>query len=59
MAVQIEPGMALRIAELLDLFAELPSTPPPLAEESRSHVRTLMDAVQEDSPVRPEDARHG
>lgn len=59
MAVQIEPHMALRIAELLDLFAELPSTPQPLTEEARAHVRTLMDAVQEDSPLRPEDAHHG
>lgn len=59
MAVEIEAAKALRIAELLDLFAELPSTPGPLTEEAREHVRTLMDAVQAESPLRPEDARHG
>ena len=59
MAVEIDEAKALRIAELLDLFAELPSTPPPLTEEARQHVRTLMDAVQVESPLRPEDAHHG
>ncbi len=56
MAIEIDEHTALRIAELLDLFAELPSTPSPLTDEARQHVRTLMDAVQEETPMRPEDA---
>ena len=59
MAVQIEEQTALRIAELLDLFAELPSTPSPLADEARQHVRVLMDGVEEEHPLRPEEAHHG
>ena len=58
MAVQIEEQAALRIAELLDLFAELPSTPGPLGEEAREHVRILMDGVEAQNPLHPEDARH-
>ena len=59
MAVEIDEQSALRIAELLDLFAELPSTPPVLTEEARQHVRTIMDAVQTEAPLRVEDAHHG
>lgn len=47
MAVEIQPAAAVRIAELLDLFAELPSTPPVLTEEARQHAVTLLDAVEE------------
>lgn len=52
MAVTIDAGTALRIAELLDLFAELPSTPPLLTDEARQHAVTLLDAIGDEDPRR-------
>lgn len=60
MSVTIETKTAARIAELLDLFAELPSTPPVLTEEARSHAVTLLDLIEESGEVRhhrPDTAR--
>lgn len=60
MAVTIETRTAERIAELLDLFAELPSTPPVLTEEARKHAVTLFDLIDEEGEVRyhrPDTAR--
>ncbi|MGH3664519.1 MAG: hypothetical protein ACRDU8_00245 [Egibacteraceae bacterium] len=57
MSVEIDSGMALRIAELLDLFAELPSTPPILADEARQHVAGLMDLIS-DEDLRPRQQTH-
>jgi len=60
MAVTLDAGTALRIAELLALFAELPSTPPVLTSEARDHAVILLDAVEEgDEPRRhrPDTAR--
>lgn len=60
MSVTIETKTAARIAELLDLFAELPSTPPVLTEEARSHAVTLLDLITEEGEVRyhrPDTAR--
>ena len=60
MPVSIESKTAARIAELLDLFAELPSTPPVLTEEARNHAVTLLDAIDEEGEVRihrPDTAR--
>jgi hypothetical protein len=60
MAVTIETTTAARIAELLDLFAELPSTPPVLTEEARSHAVTLLDLMEEEGEPRrhrPDTAR--
>jgi len=61
MGVTIETNTAARIAELLDLFAELPSTPPVLTEEARNHAVTLLDLMeqQEDEQRRhrPDTAR--
>ncbi|MBA2530197.1 MAG: hypothetical protein H0V19_09620 [Euzebyales bacterium] len=47
MAVELDEGTALRIAELLDLFSELPSTPPVLTEEARLHAANLMEAIDD------------
>ncbi len=52
MAVTIETATAARIAELLDLFAELPSTPPVLTEEARNHATTLLDLMEESGETR-------
>ena len=52
MAVTIETKTAARIAELLDLFAELPSTPPVLTDEARSHAVTLLDLIDETGETR-------
>ena len=52
MAVTIEMKTAARIAELLDLFAELPSTPPVLTEEARNHAATLLDLMEESGETR-------
>ena len=53
MAVTIEMKTAARIAELLDLFAELPSTPPVLTEDARNHAIILLDLIEEaDEPRR-------
>ena len=60
MGVTIETTTAARIAELLDLFAELPSTPPVLTEEARSHAVTLLDLMEESGEPRrhrPDTAR--
>ena len=60
MSVTIESLTAARIAELLDLFAELPSTPPVLTEEARNFAVTLLDLLDEDGEVRlhrPDTAR--
>jgi hypothetical protein len=54
MGVTIETNTAARIAELLDLFAELPSTPPVLTEEARNHAVILLDLMEEEGePRRP------
>ncbi len=60
MPVTIETKTAARIAELLDLFSELPSTPPVLTEEARNHAVTLLDLIDEEGEVRhhrPDTAR--
>ncbi|MDP9405223.1 MAG: hypothetical protein M3O86_01255 [Actinomycetota bacterium] len=59
MAVTIEASTAIRIAELLDLFAELPSTPPVLTEEARQHAVTLLDLLEHEDlrRHRPDTAR--
>ena len=60
MPVTIESTTAARIAELLDLFAELPSTPPVLTEEARNHAVTLLDRLEEEGEPRrhrPDTAR--
>lgn len=60
MGVTIETKTAARIAELLDLFAELPSTPPVLTEEARNHAVTLLDLMEEEGEIRrhrPDTAR--
>jgi hypothetical protein len=60
MPVTIETKIAARIAEMLDLFAELPSTPPVLTEEARNHAVTLLDLIEEEGEVRyhrPDTAR--
>ena len=60
MPVTIETKTAARIAELLDLFAELPSTPPVLTDEARGHAVTLLDLIAEEGEVRyhrPDTAR--
>lgn len=60
MPVTIETKTAARIAELLDLFAELPSTPPVLTDEARNHAVTLLDLIDEEGEVRlhrPDTAR--
>jgi hypothetical protein len=60
MPVTIETKTAARIAELLDLFAELPSTPPVLTDEARSHAVTLLDLIEAEGEVRlhrPDTAR--
>jgi hypothetical protein len=49
MAATIDARTAMRIAEMLDLFAELPSTPPVLCDEARQHAVTLLDALEEDN----------
>lgn len=55
MAVEIDTSTALRIAELLDLFAELPSTPPILTDEARQHAVVILDAIGDDDrrPLQP------
>ena len=53
MPVTIETKTAERIAELLDLFAELPSTPPVLTDEARGHAVTLLDLIEADGELRP------
>jgi hypothetical protein len=55
MAVEIDARTATRIAELLDLFAELPSTPPVLTSEAREHATRLLDLVNAD----PDAPSHG
>ena len=60
MPVTIETKTAERVAELLDLFAELPSTPPVLTEEARNHAVTLLDLMEEGDETRtrrPDTAR--
>lgn len=60
MPVTIETKTAERIAEMLDLFAELPSTPPVLTDEARSHAVTLLDLIEgegEPRRHRPDTAR--
>ena len=60
MPVTIETKTASRIAELLDLFAELPSTPPVLTDEARNHAVTLLDLIAEEGEERqrrPDTAR--
>ncbi len=60
MPVTIETKTASRIAELLDLFAELPSTPPVLTDEARNHAVTLLDLIDEEGEERirrPDTAR--
>jgi hypothetical protein len=60
MSVTIETKTAARIAELLDLFAELPSTPPVLTDEARQHAVTLLDLIEEAGETRvrrPDTAR--
>ncbi|MPZ71989.1 MAG: hypothetical protein GEU74_01955 [Nitriliruptorales bacterium] len=60
MPVTIETKTAARIAELLDLFAELPSTPPVLTDEARNHAVTLLDRIDEEGEERtrrPDTAR--
>ena len=52
MAVTIETKTAARIAELLDLFAELPSTPPVLTEDARNHAVILLDLIDETGETR-------
>ncbi len=52
MTVQIEPALAVRIAELLDLFSALPSTPPVLTDEARAHAATLLDLVGDEGKLR-------
>ncbi|HUH08391.1 MAG TPA: hypothetical protein VML96_11400 [Egibacteraceae bacterium] len=52
MSVTIDSGTAMQIAELLDLFAELPSTPPILVEEARAHASRLVELMGDDSGVR-------
>jgi hypothetical protein len=53
MAVTIDATTAIRIAEMLDLFAELPSTPPVLCDEARQHAVTLLDLLEGEDPRRP------
>ena len=60
MPVTIEEKTAARIAELLDLFAELPSTPPVLTDDARKHAVILLDLLEEQGEVRhhrPDTAR--
>ncbi len=60
MPVTIETKTAARIAELLDLFAELPSTPPVLTDEARNHAVTLLDLIDDEGELRrhrPDTAR--
>lgn len=60
MPVTIETHTAARIAELLDLFAELPSTPPVLTDEARNHAVTLLDLIEDEGELRrhrPDTAR--
>lgn len=62
MAVTIDEKTAIRIAEMLDLFAELPSTPPVLTEEAREHAVSLLDALDQTGEIpirrpRPNTAR--
>ncbi len=60
MPVTIETKTAARIAELLDLFAELPSTPPVLTDEARNHAVTLLDLIEDTGELRrhrPDTAR--
>ena len=60
MGVTIETTTAARIAELLDLFAELPSTPPVLTEEARNHAVILLDLMESEGEPRrhrPDTAR--
>ena len=60
MPVTIETKTAARIAEMLDLFAELPSTPPVLTDEARAHAVTLLDLIDEEGEIRhhrPDTAR--
>ena len=60
MPVTIETQTASRIAELLDLFAELPSTPPVLTDEARNHAVILLDLIEEEGEERirrPDTAR--
>jgi hypothetical protein len=46
MPVNLDDQTALRIAELLDLFAELPSTPPVLTDEAREFAATLTELAE-------------
>ncbi len=60
MPVTIDTKTASRVAELLDLFAELPSTPPVLTDEARNHAVTLLDLIDEVRELRrhrPDTAR--
>ena len=60
MPVTIETKTAVRIAELLDLFSELPSTPPVLTDEARNHAMILLDLVEDEGEIRlhrPDTAR--
>lgn len=60
MPVTIESKTAARIAELLDLFSELPSTPPVLTDDARNHAVILLDLLEEEGEVRqhrPDTAR--
>jgi hypothetical protein len=43
MPVNLDDNTAMRIAELLDLFAELPSTPPVLTDEAREFAAQLTE----------------
>ncbi|HVM18368.1 MAG TPA: hypothetical protein VM307_00240 [Egibacteraceae bacterium] len=60
MPVTIETKTASRVAELLDLFAELPSTPPVLTEEARNLAVMLLDRIDDTGEIRrhrPDTAR--
>lgn len=43
--VELEPVAVTAIAGMLDLLAGLPSTPPAVSDEARSHAEAFWDAV--------------
>lgn len=49
MSVTIDARTAMQIAELLDLFAELPSTPPIFVEEARGHAARLVELMGDEA----------
>ena len=43
--VELDDETAIAIVELLEMFAMLPSTPPPLADDGRRHAQDLSAAL--------------